>query len=69
LSAIDKYLDLPARITRLGKEVAQVIDPSSYEKLIAVQEELDDIAAFDAAIEDQTPNVPWAQIKKDRPLN
>ena len=58
----------PVRIMRHGKEVAVVVDPSLYETLIAAQEELDDIAAFDAAMEDKSPNIPWAQVQKDLQL-
>ena len=58
----------PVRIMRHGKEVAVVVDPSLYETLIAAQEELDDITAFDAAMEDKSPNIPWAQVQKDLQL-
>jgi prevent-host-death family protein len=58
----------PVRITRHGKDVAVVINPSLYESLIAAQEELEDIAAFDAAMEEKSPNIPWAQVQKDLQL-
>ena len=58
----------PVRITRHGKDVAIVMDPSLYETLLEAQEELDDIAAFDAAMEDKSPNIPWAQVQKDLQL-
>ena len=51
-----------------GKDVAVVIDPSHYESLLEAQEELEDIAAFDAAMEDKSPNIPWAQVQKDLQL-
>jgi PHD/YefM family antitoxin component YafN of YafNO toxin-antitoxin module len=50
------------------KDVAVVIDPSHYESLLEAQEELEDIAAFDAAMEDKSPNIPWAQVQKDLQL-
>ena len=65
---IDSAKKKPVRITRHGKDVAIVINPSLYEALIEAQEELEDIAAFDAAMEDQSPNIPWAQVQKDLQL-
>jgi len=64
-SVIDAAKKKPVRITRHGKDVAVVIDPSLYESLIQAQEELEDIAAFDAAMEEKSPNIPWAQVQKD----
>ncbi len=55
----------PVRISRHGKDVAVIIEPSLYESLLEAQEELEDIAAFDAAMEDKSPNIPWAQVQKD----
>jgi hypothetical protein len=51
-----------------GQDVAVVIDPSLYESLLEAQEELEDFAAFDAAVEDRSPNIPWAQVQKDLEL-
>jgi len=45
-----------------------VIDPSLYESLIEAQEELEDIAAFDAAMLEKGPNIPWEQVQKDLKL-
>ena len=64
-SVIDAAKKKPVRITRHGKDVAVVIDPSLYESLIQAQEELEDITAFDAAMEEKSPNIPWAQVQKD----
>lgn len=58
----------PVRVTSHGKDVAVIIDPSLYESLIEAQEELEDIAAFDEAMEDKSPNIPWAQVQKDLQL-
>jgi len=58
----------PVRITRHGIDVAVVIAPSLYESLIEAQEELEDIAAFDAAILEKGPNIPWEQVQKDLKL-
>jgi len=64
-SVVDAVKKKPVRITRHGKDVAVVIDPSLYESLIQAQEELEDIAAFDATREEMSPNIPWAQVQQD----
>jgi len=55
----------PVRILKHGKPVAVLINPSMYEKFVDSMEELEDIAAFDEAISDKTPGIPWQQVKKD----
>ncbi len=58
----------PVRITRHGKDVAIVMDPSLYESLLEAQEELEDIAAFDTALAEKGANIPWAQVQRDLQL-
>ena len=55
----------PVTISRHGKPVAVLINPSLFEKFVESIEELEDIAAFDEAISDQDPMIPWEQVKKD----
>ena len=59
----------PVWITRDGVDVAVVISPELFESLVEAQEELEDIAALDAAILDKSPKIPWAQVKKDLKLD
>ena len=59
----------PVWITRHGIDVAVVISPELFESLVEAQEELEDIAALDAAMLDKTPKIPWAQVKKDLKLD
>ena len=59
----------PVWITRHGVDVAVVISPELFESLVEAQEELEDIAALDAAILDKSPKIPWAQVKKDLKLD
>jgi hypothetical protein len=42
-----------------------LLDVSTYEKMLEDSEELEDIAAFDSALEDSAPGIPWEQVKKD----
>jgi antitoxin Phd len=67
-SVINRAKKKPVRITRHGVDVAIVIEPSLYESLIEAQEELEDIAAFDEAMLDESPSIPWEQVKKDLKL-
>ncbi len=64
-SVISDAANEPVRITRHGKDVAIVINPSLYETLMAAQEELEDLAAFDEAQLETAPNIPWEQVHKD----
>lgn len=59
----------PVWITRHGIDVAVVISPALFETLVEAQEELEDIAAVDAAMLDKSPCIPWAQVKKDLKLD
>ena len=55
----------PIRITTHGEAQVVMIDASVYEQMITDLEELDDIAAFDDAINEKSSAIPWEQVKKD----
>ena len=55
----------PVTILRHGKPIAVLINPSLFEKFVESIEELEDIAAFDEAMSDKDPTIPWEQVKKD----
>ena len=55
----------PVWVKRDGVDVAVVISPELFEELVSAQEELEDIAAVDAAMKDESPGVPWEQVKKN----
>jgi PHD/YefM family antitoxin component YafN of YafNO toxin-antitoxin module len=55
----------PVWITRDGVDVAVVISPELFEALVEAQEELEDIAAVDAAQRDKSPGIPWEQVQKN----
>jgi PHD/YefM family antitoxin component YafN of YafNO toxin-antitoxin module len=54
----------PVWITRNGVDVAVVISPELFEELVSAQEELEDIAAVDAAMKDNSPGIPWEQVQE-----
>jgi prevent-host-death family protein len=52
-------------IERRGKLEAVVVSPERYAKLMEAVEDAEDVAAFDEAMADEGPNIPWAQVKTD----
>ncbi|MCI1747862.1 MAG: type II toxin-antitoxin system Phd/YefM family antitoxin [Acidipropionibacterium sp.] len=55
----------PVIIERRGEAQAVVISAAEYNRLVEAAEEVDDIAAFDAAMAEEDPNIPWDQVKAD----
>jgi len=52
-------------LERYGRPVAVLVSPERYEQLMAAAEDAEDIAAFDAAMEEEGPNIPWDEVKAD----
>ena len=52
-------------LERYGKPAAVLVSPEQYEKMMDALEEAEDIAAFDGAMAEEGPNIPWAQVKAD----
>jgi antitoxin Phd len=52
-------------LERYGRPAAVLVSPEQYEKLMAALEDAEDVAAFDAAMEEEGPNIPWEQVKAD----
>jgi len=52
-------------LERYGRPVAVLISPEQYEKLVAALEDAEDVAAYDAAMSEAGPNIPWEQVKAD----
>jgi len=40
-----------------------LISPERYEQLMDALEEIEDIIAVKAALEDPNPNIPWDEVK------
>ncbi len=62
---IDRSQTEAVFIERRGERAAVVISPEQYERMLDALEEADDASAFDAAMEEEGPNIPWAQAKVD----
>jgi len=66
------FADLIARsqddavvIERRGRPAAVVISPMQYERMVEALEDEEDRAAFDEALAEEGPNIPWDQVKED----
>ena len=55
----------PVVIERYGRAAAVMISPARYEELMDALEEVEDIAAFDEAMAEEGPSIPWEQVKAD----
>lgn len=52
-------------LERYGRPAAVLVSPEQYEKLVAALEDAEDVAAFDEAMAEEGPNIPWEQVKAD----
>lgn len=52
-------------VERRGAAQAVVVSPAEYDRLMRSAEEIDDIAAFDAAMAEEGTSIPWEQVKAD----
>ncbi len=63
--AISKAKKKPVTISRHGKPIAVLVNPSMYEKLVEAMEELEDIEDFDSSVSKADQTIPWEQAKRD----
>jgi len=57
-------------LERYGRPAAVLVGPERYEELIealedAEDEDAEDAQAFDAAMAEEGPNIPWNEVKTD----
>jgi len=52
-------------LQRRGRLAGVLVSPERYEKLMTALEDAEDVAAFDAAMAEEAPNIPWEQVKAD----
>lgn len=52
-------------LERYGHPAGVLVSPERYEQLMSALEDAEDIAAFDAAMAEEDPNIPWEQVKAD----
>ena len=52
-------------LERYGRPAAVVLSPERYEQLMNALDEVEDVTAFDAAMAEEGPNIPWSEVKVD----
>lgn len=52
-------------LERYGRRAAVLLSPERYDELMEALEEAEDVAAFDAAMTEEGPSVPWDHVKAD----
>ncbi len=52
-------------LERYGRRAAVLVSPERYDELMEALEDAEDVAAFDAAMAEEGPNIPWDQVKAD----
>jgi antitoxin Phd len=52
-------------LERYGRRAAVLVSPERYERLMTALEDAEDVAAFDAAMNEEGGNIPWEQAKAD----
>ncbi len=52
-------------LERYGRPAAVLVSPEQYEKLVTALEAAEDVAAFDEAMSEEGPNIPWEEVKTD----
>ena len=51
-------------IQKHGQNAAVLISPERYEELMDALEEIEDMEAYDSAMADKSPNIPWEEVKR-----
>jgi antitoxin Phd len=52
-------------LERYGRPAAVLVSPEQYERLVAALEDAEDVEAYDEAMSEEGPNIPWEQVKAD----
>ena len=63
--AVETAHSEPVFLERYGRPAAVLVSPERYAELLEVFEDAEDVAAFDASMAEEGPNIPWAQVKAD----
>jgi antitoxin Phd len=62
---IDKSHDETVLLERRGHLAAVIVSPERYEELLSAFEDREDVDAFDAALAEVGPNIPWERVKAE----
>lgn len=62
---VDRTRTEAVLLEKRGTVVAVVVSPEFYHRALEALEEAEDVAAFDEAMAEEGPNLPWTQVKAD----
>jgi prevent-host-death family protein len=63
--AIDRARSEAVILERYGRPAAVLVSPERYDQLMNALEDAEDIVAFDEAMAEDGPNIPWSDIKRE----
>lgn len=55
----------PVEITRHGETVAVMVSADIYQQLHDAWEDMEDLKAFDEALADSSPHIPWDEVREE----
>jgi len=55
----------PVVLERYGRPAAVLVSLERYEQMLQALEDIEDVAAFDAAMAEEGENIPWEHVKAD----
>ena len=64
-AAVDAARQEPVVLERYGRAAAVLLSPERYEELLAAWEDSEDVSAFDTAMQEEGPNLPWDEVKAE----
>ncbi len=64
-ASVDRAQTEAVFIERHGRPAAVLISAARYDELMEAYEEAEDIAAFDVAMAEEGPSIPWEEVKID----
>ena len=62
---VDRSRTEAVLLERRGTVVAVVVSPEFYQRALDALEDAEDVTAFDAAMAEEGPDLPWVQVKAD----
>jgi prevent-host-death family protein len=63
--AVERARAEPVFLERYGQPAAVLVSPEHYARLAAALDDADDAEAFDSAMAEEGPSIPWDQAKVD----
>ena len=62
---VDESSSSPVEITRHGETVAVMVSADIYQQLHDAWEDMEDLKAFDEALADPSPHIPWDEVREE----